>query len=828
MQFGNLIVGTVSSENAVQVTNTGNAPVTVGTDSITGVFAISSDSCASSTIQPGNTCYVYVSFNPTAAGPATGTLTIADNATGGPHAVALSGTGIPASQQIALSQTTVAFGNQPAGSSGSQTAVYVSNLGSTNVTITSIVLGGTNAADFSMTNDCYSSYFNANASCPIYVTFAPLATASGALTASITLAYGAGGSPQTISLTGTVVAPGPAAALTPASLTFAKQNVGVVSAPQVFSVTNTGSANLSIVLVASTNSTEFPISADGCSGATLTPNQQCVVAVKFSPILGGTRSGTVTVADNATGSPQIVTLTGTGYGTPLASLTPATLSFGSQNLGTTSAALSATLSNPGTAVLSISSIAVTGADASEFTITANSCPASLAPHGSCTISATFTPAAAGSRGAAITVTDNANNGTGSIQNVALNGTGVAVPQAGVSPGSLTFASQVINFASAPQNVTLTNAGTGALTISGIAITGTGAVDFAQTNGCGISLPAGANCTITVTFKPAVTGSLSATLTVTDNANNVGGSTQSVTLSGTGLPTPVVTSVSVTPSSGAGTSQTFTFAYSDSDGSTDLNTVYGLFNTTTTLSSACYVYYVQSANLLYLQNNAGTAAQGSVTPGQSATVANSQCTINGASSSVIASGANLTVAVSITFKTAFAGTKNIYMNATSKEGQSSGGLKPKGTWNTSTNAPPTAVSVTPGSGSGTSQTFSFAFADPNGYQDLNTVSAIINTSTSTANACYVYYVKAANALYLENNGGTGAQGSVTPGVAGTVSNSQCTISGTGALVTSSGNNLTVAVPVTFLTTFTGSQNVYLSATDDEGLTSGWQPLGIWIP
>ena len=66
------------------------------------------------------------------------------------------------------------------------------------------------------------------------------------------------------------------------------------------------------------------------------------------------------------------------------------------------------------------------------------------------------------------------------------------------------------------------------------------------------------------------------------------------------------------------------------------------------------------------------------------------------------------------------------------------------------------------------------------------------------------------------------------MAGTVSNGQCTINGTGASVTLSGNNLTLAVPVTFQTTFTGSQNVYLSATDDEGLTSGWQQRGTWTP
>ena len=159
--------------------------------------------------------------------------------------------------------------------------------------------------------------------------------------------------------------------MTPSTLTFAKQTVGVPSAAQNFSVTNTGSANLTITLVASTNSAEFPISSDGCAGATLTPQQQFNSNAKSasgSPTLGGNRSGTITVTDNATGSPQIVTLTGTGYGTPMGSLNPTTLSFGSQNIGVTSGALTSTLSNPGTDVLNVAGFSVVGTDAGEFNI----------------------------------------------------------------------------------------------------------------------------------------------------------------------------------------------------------------------------------------------------------------------------------------------------------------------------------------------------------------------------------------------------------------------------------------------------------------------------
>jgi hypothetical protein len=119
--------------------------------------------------------------------------------------------------------------------------------------------------------------------------------------------------------------------------------------------------------------------------------------------------------------------------------------------------------------------------------------------------------------------------------VGLSGTGTA-PAVTLSPSSLSFASQTTGTTSAGQTVTLTNSGTGPLTISSIAITGTNATEFAQTNTCpgsSSTLAAGAKCTITVTFTPAAAGTRTASLTITDTA---AGSPQSVSLTGTGTTT----------------------------------------------------------------------------------------------------------------------------------------------------------------------------------------------------------------------------------------------------------------------------------------------------
>jgi hypothetical protein len=88
-------------------------------------------------------------------------------------------------------------------------------------------------------------------------------------------------------------------------------------------------------------------------------------------------------------------------------------------------------------------------------------------------------------------------------------------------------------ASLTKAVTLTNVGATAMSITGFAITGTNAGDFAQTHTCGTSLAADASCTVSVTFKPSALGTRTTALLIYDNA---AGSPQTVALTGTGAPT----------------------------------------------------------------------------------------------------------------------------------------------------------------------------------------------------------------------------------------------------------------------------------------------------
>jgi len=173
----------------------------------------------------------------------------------------------------------------------------------------------------------------------------------------------------------------------------------------------------------------------------------------------------------------------------------------------------------------------------------------------------------------------------------------------------------------------------------------------------------------------------ASLTVTDNAGTVAGSTQTATLSGTGVTSVSVAIVSLTPASGtgtAGTAQAFTGVYSDSSGATSYHQVTMLFNTAASVANGCYVTYQPGTNGLYLYNNAGTAATGPIAPGSSSTLSNSQCTLSGTGSSVTASGNDLSVTYNLTFSGSFTGAKNVYMSGTDASGTNTGGVL-EGSW-----------------------------------------------------------------------------------------------------------------------------------------------------
>ena len=199
---------------------------------------------------------------------------------------------------------------------------------------------------------------------------------------------------------------------------------------------------------------------------------------------------------------------------------PNQVSFGLQQVNTSSPGQAVTLSNHLNAAVSISSITIS-ANWSQT----NNCGSSLASQTSCTISVSFIPAAPGALSGTLSIQSSQGN-----ISVSLAGTGVA-PAVTFSAPSITFASQTVGVTSSAQTINLQNTGTATLTGIAISITGTNASDFAETTACGTTLTAGSSCAISVVFTSGAVGARTATLQVADNAS---GSPQSVPITGTGV------------------------------------------------------------------------------------------------------------------------------------------------------------------------------------------------------------------------------------------------------------------------------------------------------
>jgi centrosomal CEP192-like protein/parallel beta helix pectate lyase-like protein/ASPM-SPD-2-Hydin domain-containing protein len=320
---------------------------------------------------------------------------------------------------------------------------------------------------------------------------------------------------------GSASLPAPQVGLTPNVLVFSSQTVNTSSPSQTITLANTGTAGLTLsgITLSGTNASDF--NQTNTCGSTVSAGAACTINVTFVPTAAGIRTATVSIADNATGSPHVVGLSGTGLlAAPAATVNPVNLVFQSQTLGTTSATQQVTLTNSGNATLNISAVTPTG----DFVQT-NNCGTSLNAGGSCTISVSFTPIAGGPRTGTLTLIDDAAT---SPQKVALTGTGLApAPGVSISPATLAFSGTLVGSASGTQIVTLTNTGKATLNISAISTSS----DFSQTNNCSASLAPSAKCSINVSFKPASGGNRTGTLQIMDDVN---GSPQAVNLSGVGM------------------------------------------------------------------------------------------------------------------------------------------------------------------------------------------------------------------------------------------------------------------------------------------------------
>ena len=426
LTFASVVLNATSAASAVTVKNNTTVALAVSGVAVTGDFA-QINTCGTS-LAAGATCTFSVTFKPTALGARTGQLSFSVGTTGS-QTIALTGTGVAA---VAVAPASLTFANQANGTTSAGQVVTVKNNQATALAISGVSI----SANFSDTTTCTAS-LAAGASCTYTVTFIPAVV--GSLTGS--LSFTAGGA-QNIALSGTSVA---AVTVSPTALAFGNQATQTTSPSQTITVTNNQTTTLT-GLSSSVTGTGFGRTTT--CGSTLTvATHSCTISVTFSPTAMGPVTGNVTVNYTGSGSPQTVTLSGTG--TNAVVLSPAVVDFGTQMLGMATAAQAITLNNAQNTALTISSIAIVGV--TDFTQT-NNCGASLAAKASCTISAVFKPTVASNRVATLSVTDNA---TGSPHTMSLTGTGAVALT--IAPTALTFNAQLLNTTSAAQVVTVTNA-----------------------------------------------------------------------------------------------------------------------------------------------------------------------------------------------------------------------------------------------------------------------------------------------------------------------------------------------------------------------------------
>jgi hypothetical protein len=536
--------GTQNAPQPVAVHNGGETSLAITSLQITGPNSsdfslIGPAACKTQAIPTGGECSFEVGFVPSTTGPEEAVVSFTDNAPGSPQVLELVGAG--QSAFALLSTTSIDFGTVPENTVSLSLPITITNTGNQALTMQSPVESGPDVAQFFLNGKDITcgTTLAAGASCSIGVVFSPKAI--GTFHAQVTITDNSGGvtnATQVVSLTGTATTVAPVISVTPSAIAFGDVVVGTSSGAQQVTITSSGSAalNLTGVTLSGANAPDFAMAGSGTNqcptgSASLAIGASCVVSVRFAPLAGdsaGLKSATLSVMDNAAGSPQVISLTGSATVPPSIQISPSSLNFPAQSVGIASAPQSVTVLNGSAASLSVSGVSVSGANASDFSET-NNCPPSLRAAASCTLSVVFTPTpfSASTRTAAISVADNAPN---SPQTIALTG---SVTQAGISitPSSINFGGQLAGTSGQPQTITVTNTGTGALSVSSIAVTG--AVDFkVGANTCkGANVPAGGTCTVQVTFGPACTNgsaARSATLVLTDNLT---GSPQSVALSG---------------------------------------------------------------------------------------------------------------------------------------------------------------------------------------------------------------------------------------------------------------------------------------------------------
>jgi hypothetical protein len=584
LTFPPTIIGSTSASQTVTIANTGAGTLELGIQTISpnpavpGTPFLVMNGCGA-TLAPNAVCTLTVSLQPFTSPPnctvengcdpqsQIATIVIQNNSPSGTQQVTLTGT----SGNGAVASVTpraVTFPAQAAGTSsamdsgiaGATQYVQLSNVGDLNLVLTSATLGGPNAADFQLTNQCPASLPPGfESSCQLSIVFSPAASATGNRTATLTLVDNAADSPQTVSITGPVATATPALYYFPNPVDF---GYALIAPLNYVAQLDVDVANVSLTQVQVTgvtfggpNAADFNLLPNGSNGQlTLNPGAEGEIGIYFNPTSGtdGPRTATATLTTNpvipglAPIQLQGVASNSTDPGVSVyTSISP--MDFGSVEVGQSSQGASTYLliGNTGSVGPSCSTapcggpliISSISSGLSDYTVISQqgspaNCatfPVTIPVQGSCGFNVMFAPTQAGARNTTLTIH---SNDPGVAQTIPVTGVGLALPLGDLSATVLNFGYAAIGVASPPLTVNLQNTSAGPLTLSSVTSSANYTV---SSNTCSTGVAPMASCTIGVTFTPPTAGSFSGTLTISDN--DAFGGQQTVALNGIGATGP---------------------------------------------------------------------------------------------------------------------------------------------------------------------------------------------------------------------------------------------------------------------------------------------------
>jgi len=531
LDFGSATTGAPAAPGTVTLTNSGTAPLGALTAELTGAGASAFtlpdlSSCAG--LAPGSACLAQIGFAPASARTWSATLTITANP-GGSAVLLLSGTGVVPGI-LSITPALVDYGSVVQGGRSAGASFTISSTGTNATGALSVELTGVDALQFDLSTDgCTGQTLAPGATCQVFAGFAPGLAGPRRATLTVT---GAPGGTAVAALTGTGVSGG-FLAISPSTRQLPSVPAGAQGSPVLFQISNAGMTATGPITIGFSGSGagDFEIVDTDCRGTALQPSTTCSLRARFAPRASGQKVATL-LATADPGGNATASLSATALIPAALIAAPSSHDFGTV-VTTRPASTMIVITNPGAVPTGVPTLALAGADASNFSLTSHDCNAALAPAGTCRATITFAPTRTGRLEAELVVS-------------AMPGGSATVPFVGVAvaPGTLSASPQQVPFGmvlqgttSAAQMIAITNTGGASTNGLSTAITGSNADQFSVTaSDCLAPLASMASCNVSVAFAPTSNGSKSAALTVSE----ADGGTTVAQLLGTALAPPRLT------------------------------------------------------------------------------------------------------------------------------------------------------------------------------------------------------------------------------------------------------------------------------------------------